>query len=92
MRRHSGARAYDRAVALHLIPGTPAPDTPAERTRARVKAAPRPAELLQCPRCGGREVLGTVTGATIKAGRVSGGTKAWVCAGCHRKGERVVLA
>ena len=48
--------------------------------------------MLQCPRCAGREVLVTVTGATIKGGRVSGGTKAWLCAGCHRKGERVVLA
>lgn len=91
MQRHSGALAYDRAVALHLIPGTPAPDTPAERTRKKLRAAARPPELLQCPRCAGREVLVTVTGATIKGGRVSGGTKCWVCAGCHRMGDRVVL-
>lgn len=47
--------------------------------------------MLQCPRCAGREVLVTVTGALIQGGKVKGGTKAWVCAGCHRKGERVVL-
>jgi len=78
-------------VPLHLIPGTPAPDTSAEAVRRRQRAA-KPAEMLQCPRCAGREVLASVTGATIKGGRVSGGTKAWICAGCHRKGERVVLA
>jgi hypothetical protein len=78
-------------VPLHLIPGTPAPDTPAEEVRRRQRAA-KPAEMLQCPRCAGREVLVTVTGATVQGGKVKGGTKAYVCAGCHRKGERVVLA
>lgn len=78
-------------MPLHLIPGTPAPDTPAEGVRKRLRSS-KPADMLQCPRCAGREVLVTVTGATIKSGRVSGGTKAWLCAGCHRKGERVVLA
>ena len=78
-------------MPLHLIPGTPAPDTPAERVRKRLRAV-KPAEMLQCPRCAGREVMTTVTGATIKGGKVAGGTKSWVCAGCHRKGERVALA
>ena len=78
-------------MPLHLIPGTPAPDTPAEGVRKRLQST-KTAGMLQCPRCAGREVLVTVTGATIKGGRVSGGTKAWLCAGCHRKGERVVLA
>lgn len=78
-------------MPLHIVPPAPPPDTPAEAVRRRQRAA-KPAEMLQCPRCAGREVLVSVTGATIKAGRVSGGTKTWLCAGCHRKGERVVLA
>jgi len=78
-------------VPLHLIPGTPAPDTPAEQVRKRLRAT-KPGEMLQCPRCAGREVLVSLTGAIIKGGKVSGGTKQWLCATCHRKGERVVLA
>lgn len=78
------------AVPLHLIPGTPAPDTPAEAVRKRLRAT-KPPDMLQCPRCAGREVLVTITGAVYQAGKVKGGTKSWVCAGCHRKGERVVL-
>lgn len=78
-------------MPLHLIPGTPAPDTPAEQVRKRLRAT-KPAEMLQCRRCAGREVLVSITGATIKGGKVSGGTKSYICAGCHRKGERVVLA
>lgn len=48
--------------------------------------------MLQCPRCAGREVLVSLIGAIIKGGKVSGGTKQCLCATCHRKGERVVLA
>ena len=48
--------------------------------------------MLQCHRCAGREVLVTVTGAVTKNGKVSGGTKCYLCAGCHRMGDRVALA
>ncbi len=78
-------------MPLHVIPGTPAPDTPAERVRKRLRAAPKLPDTLQCPRCAGREVLVTITGAAVRGGKVTGGTRAWVCAGCHRNGERVVL-
>lgn len=73
-----------------VINGTPPPDTPQQNVRDRLKAT-KPAEMLQCRRCGGREVIETRTGVLFKNGRVSGGVKAWICAGCHRKGERVVL-
>lgn len=36
---------------LTVIPKTPAPDTPRERGRARIKAMPKPAEIAQCPLC-----------------------------------------
>lgn len=77
---------------FEVIEGTPAPDTPVERVRKRVRATPAPAELLQCHRCAGREVIETRVGMTIRKGRASGGTKTFLCATCHRKGERVVLA
>lgn len=77
---------------LVVIQGTPAPDTPAERVRVRLRAQPRPATMLQCHRCGGREVLVTWIGVLWQAGKTKGGTKQVLCASCFAKGERVVLA
>jgi len=37
-------------------------------------------------------MIETVTGATLVRGRLKGGARAVVCAGCHLKGERVVVA
>lgn len=75
-----------------VIEGTPAPDTPAEQVRNRVRAADKPAAMIQCHRCGGREVIETKIGVMKKNGKPSGGTKQLLCAGCFMKGERVVLA
>ena len=76
---------------LHVIPGTPAPDSPAERVRKRVRAAPKPASMIDCHRCGGREVIETRIGALYRSGRASGGTRQYLCALCFMRGERVVL-
>lgn len=70
---------------FHVIDGTPAPDTPAERVRKRVRAMPKPAEMPQCPRCGGREYIETKIGAGRSA------TKQRLCVLCLMKGERVVI-
>lgn len=78
-------------MKLHVVPGTPAPDTPAERVRKRVRAT-KPAEMLQCHRCGGREVIETKVGVLWQAGKTKGGTRQLLCAMCLAKGERVVLA
>jgi hypothetical protein len=51
----------------------------------------KPAHMIQCPRCGGREVIETKTGMLRRDGRAFGGTKTLICAGCHRNGERVVV-
>lgn len=51
---------------LHLIQGTPAPDTPAEQVRKRVRAMSKPATMVQCHRCGGREVIETKIGVLMK--------------------------
>lgn len=74
-------------MALHLIPPIPKPDEPA----SRAKRASKPADMLQCPRCGGREVIETVLGAMVQARKLKGGTRQIVCVGCMLKGERVVL-
>lgn len=75
-----------------VIDGTPPPDSAEQRVIDRIKRAPKPADLIQCHRCGCREVLPLTTGAVLKNGKVSGGTTVHVCAACFLKGERVVLA
>lgn len=76
---------------LTLIPGTPPPDTPAQRVRERIKKLPKPAYMAQCPRCGGREFLTTKSGVLIKDGKPSGGTPNLICVNCLAKGERVTV-
>jgi len=79
------------AIKLTVIEGTPAPDSPLEEHRKRVRAMPKPAEMLQCHRCGSRELIQTKIGMMLKAGKATGGTKQLLCAACHRRGERVVV-
>lgn len=76
---------------FHIVHGTAAPDSPAERVRKRLRKTAA-ASLLQCHRCAGREVIETKIGVEYVAGRTRGGTKQILCATCWRKGERVVLA
>jgi len=47
--------------------------------------------MLQCPRCGGREVIETKVGVMYVDGKARGGTRCLLCADCHRRGDRVVL-
>jgi hypothetical protein len=70
-------------MALHVIKGTPVKPARAND--------PKPAALLQCRRCGGRETIESKTGVMVVNGKARGGTKSILCAGCHRKGERIVL-
>lgn len=56
-----------------------------------MRAMPKPAAVLQCNRCGGREMIETKTGMLFKDGKASGGTKQIVCVSCLMKGERVVV-
>lgn len=76
---------------FHVIHGTPAPETPVEQVRKRVRAMPRPATMIQCHRCGGREVIETKTGMLMKDGKPTGGTKSLLCVACLLRGERVTL-
>lgn len=76
---------------FHVIQGTPAPETPVERVRKRVRAMPKPEAMIQCHRCGGREVIETKTGMLLKDGKATGGTKQLLCVGCLLRGERVLI-
>jgi len=73
---------------LHLVPDAPPPDKPKTRT----SRASKPADMLQCPRCQGREFIETVIGAMLQARTLKGGTRQFVCFGCMLKGERIVVA
>jgi hypothetical protein len=75
-------------MTLHIVPKAPPPP---ERANSRAKKAAKPAEMLQCVRCGGREVTETLIGASVQAGKLKGGTRQIICVGCMLKGERVVL-
>jgi hypothetical protein len=75
-----------------LIPGSKSSDTPKQRVIDRLRAGEKHAEILECPRCDGREVLELRSGAALFDGKVSGGMKTVVCAACFMKGERIVLA
>lgn len=74
---------------LTVVPKT-APG-PAESVRQRLRRAPKPASMLQCPRCAGRETLTLKSGVLMQDGKTKGGVKTEVCALCFLKGERVVL-
>jgi hypothetical protein len=65
---------------LRVIHGTPAPDTPAEQVRKRLRKTKISTEP-QCPRCAGRTYL------TIQTGK----TKQKACYFCSMKGEMVVM-
>ena len=80
----------DRPI-FHVITGTEAPDTQAERVRKRVRQT-KSGPIVQCHRCGGREVIETKIGVIMKDGKPSSGTKQLLCAGCLMKGERVTIA
>lgn len=75
-------------MALHLIPPIPKPD---EVPNNRHKKASKPPEMVQCPRCSGREVIETVIGGMLQGGKLKGVTRQIVCVGCVMKGERIVL-
>lgn len=74
---------------LHIVPPIPKPDEPVNN---RAKRASKLPNMIQCPRCGGREVIETVLGAMVQARKLRGGTRQIVCFGCLLKGERVVVA
>lgn len=81
----------DKPHPFSVIDGTPAPDTPVERRRARLRKS-KPPELLRCNRCQSNAMLQVKLGMVYVNGKASGGTKVTVCAMCLAHGEYVVAA
>lgn len=73
---------------LHVVPSIPAPT----KHKTRAPKVAKPAELIECPRCQGREITPTIIGAQLVNRRIKGGTTQYLCTCCFLKGERVVLA
>lgn len=92
MQPPSGRQAYDCGVParLKLVPDSPEPA--AEKVRRRVRAQAKPATMISCNRCGGREVIEVKSGVLFQAGKTKGGTKQLACYLCMMRGERVILA
>lgn len=71
MRLRSGGPGYDSRVPErpHLT-RVPEPDsTPADKVRARITRRQRPEGMLECPRCGGRELFTSRAGVVVKGGK-----------------------
>lgn len=62
---------------------------PREKARLKIKEN-RPADLVQCNRCGGREFIETKTGVMYRDGKYFGGAKSLVCVACFLLGTRSV--
>jgi len=75
-------------MKLKLVP--PEAPGPKEQVRQRLRKTAKPATMLQCPRCAGRELIETKVGVLFD-GKPKGGTKQLLCAMCLVKGERVVI-
>lgn len=76
---------------FQVIEGTPAPDTPRERQRARLKLK-APSSIIRCHRCSSNAVIVVKLGMHFSNGKPAGGQKSHICAQCFQQGEYVVVA
>ena len=79
---------YDSRM-LKIVPKPPI--EPKAEARRRVRRHPKPAGMLSCHKCGGREVIEVRNGVLVTDGKASRGTKVLLCAACYMRGERVAL-
>jgi len=70
---------------LRVIDGTPEPEGPRKRMRAKVQ----PPHIIRCPRCTGLAMIEVRLGMEHRNGKPTGGAKATVCAVCLARGEYV---
>lgn len=80
-----------RQQHLSVVPPAEKPADRRLQAGQRLNAIPRPACLLQCPRCAGQELIETKSGVFLQGGKTKGGTKSYLCAACFMRGERVVV-
>ena len=72
-------------TTFRVIDGTPEPEGP--RKRMRAKAAPGP--IIRCPSCTGLAMIEVKLGMVVRNGKPSGGQKVLVCATCLAQGRTV---
>lgn len=78
-------------MTLHLVP--PVPQDAKTAMVERLKAIARPAGMVQCPRCSGRDTLMIRSGDRIVDGKVKPGIviEKGLCAHCWKRGVIVDL-
>lgn len=64
---------------------------PAAEVKRRMRRHPKPADMLSCHKCSGREVIESRSGVLLKDGKPTRGTKILLCAACFMRGERIAL-
>jgi hypothetical protein len=71
----------------------PAPASPVEAIKKRVRAMVKPSGMLQCNRCASRTAVTVINGAVISKGRIQGGTviENLVCDNCRKAGVIVPM-
>lgn len=72
---------------FRVIDGTPEPEGPRKRMRAKVQ----PSHIIRCPRCTGLAVIEVRLGMEHRGSKAAGGQKALVCATCLAQGEYVTV-
>lgn len=77
---------YLLALAKLRIVLAPKPG-PREKARLKLKSI-KPADIVQCNRCGGREFIETKTGVMFKDAKTVGGFKNLICLCCLLNGAR----
>ncbi len=76
---------------FEIIQGTPAPDTESVRRGRRIRHAAPAGDVLECPRCAGRELVELVSGVRLKGGKPTSAASTFVCAACWLRGQRVTV-
>lgn len=72
---------------FRVIDGTPEPEGPRKRMRAKVQPGP----IIRCPRCTGLAMIEVRLGMEHRGGKATGGQKQICCATCLAQGQHVVV-
>lgn len=70
---------------FRVIDGTPEPEGPRKRMRAKAK----PSHIIRCRRCTGLAMIEVKLGMEHRNGKAAGGQKVTVCATCLARGEYI---
>lgn len=79
--------ASDQLTTFRVIDGTPEPEGPRKRMRAKTA----PSHIIRCPRCTGLAMIEVRLGMEQRNGKATGGQKVRVCAVCLARGKYVTV-